>query len=112
MPMTILEAFASGVPVIAARRGAAATLVTDGMTGLTFEPGDAAGLASRLAWAQSHPDELAGFGKAARAAYLDRYTEAATYGRLEEIYRIAMARRAGFGDMSEDGAGRPLTAAS
>jgi glycosyltransferase involved in cell wall biosynthesis len=98
LPMTILEAFASGVPVIAARRGAAATLVTDGVTGLTFAPGDAAELASRLAWAHAHPDEMAGFGRAARAVYLERYTEEATYDRLAEIYRIAMARRRGSGD--------------
>ena len=68
MPTTILEAFAAGVPVIAARRGAAATLVRDGETGITFEPGDAQALAAALAWAEAHPAEMEGFGKAAPAA--------------------------------------------
>ena len=94
MPMTILEAFAAGVPVIAARLGAAATMVRDGETGLTFEPGDAAGLAERLAWAQGHSDEMAALGRAARGAYLAAYTPEASHGRLLEIYAVAMARAA------------------
>ncbi len=93
MPMTILEAFAAGVPVIAARRGAAATLVRDGETGITFEPGDASALASTLAWAEAHPTEMDGLGKAARHAYLGNYTAEASYARLAQIYAIAMRRR-------------------
>ena len=61
--MTILEAFAAGVPVIAARRGAAATLVRDGETGITFEPGDASALAAALAWAEAHPAEMDDSGR-------------------------------------------------
>ena len=39
-PMTIREAFASGKPVIASRMGAMAEIVSDGKTGLLFEPGN------------------------------------------------------------------------
>lgn len=92
MPMVILEAFASGVPVIAARIGAAATLVRDGETGLTYEPGDAAGLAACLAWAQGHPEEMARLGHTARARYLAEFTADANHQRLTEIYRIARSR--------------------
>lgn len=94
MPIVILEAFAAGVPVIAARIGAAASLVRDGETGRTFEPGDAAGLAAALAWAETHPDEMASFGRAARSAYLDAYTPDASYRRLIDVYRIAQGRAA------------------
>jgi glycosyltransferase involved in cell wall biosynthesis len=94
LPMTILEAFATGVPVIAARRGAAATLVQDRVTGLTFDPGDPAALAVSLAWAQAHPREMGAFGKAAREAFLSGYTAAASHRRLLEIYGIALARAA------------------
>lgn len=93
LPMTILEAFATGVPVIAARRGAAATLVVDHVTGLTYEPGDTTALAACMAWAQVHPQEMEGFGRAAREAYVSRYTAEASYRRLSEIYGIAMERR-------------------
>ena len=93
LPMTILEAFASGVPVVAARVGAAASLVRDRETGLTFEPGDAAGLAACLAWAQAHPEEMAAFGRTARQAFLASYTAEASHRRLLEIYRFAITRR-------------------
>ena len=94
MPMTVLEAFAAGVPVIAARRGAAAVMIEDGVTGLTFEPGDAAGLAAGLAWAQAHPTEMAAFGRAARQRFLAAYTAEASHRRLLEIYDVALARAA------------------
>ena len=106
LPMTILEAFATGVPVIAARLGAAATLVRDRESGLTYEPGDAAGLAACLAWAQAHPDEMAAFGRAARELYLSRYTAEASYRRLIEIYQAALARASRRGE-----AARPRSAA-
>lgn len=92
LPMVILEAFAAGVPVIAARLGAATTLVRDGETGLTYEPGDAAGLAACLAWAHSHPDEMARLGHAGRARYLAEFTAEANHKRLIEIYRFARSR--------------------
>jgi glycosyltransferase involved in cell wall biosynthesis len=94
LPMTLLEAFAVGVPVIAARIGAAAALVEDGVTGLTFEPGDHAALAARLAWAQAHPAEMAAFGRAARAGFEARYTAEASHRRLLEIYATAQDRAA------------------
>ncbi len=95
MPMTILEAFAAGVPVIAARIGAAAALVEDRVTGLTFAPGDGSALAACLAWASRHPAEMAAFGHAARSRYLERFTAAVSYRRLQEIYQLALERRTG-----------------
>lgn len=93
LPMTILEAFAAGVPVIAARRGAAAVLVRDGETGITFEPGDPVALAAALAWAAAHPAEMDALGQGARRSYLADYTAEASYGRLAEIHAIALRRR-------------------
>jgi glycosyltransferase involved in cell wall biosynthesis len=94
LPMTLLEAFAVGVPVIAARIGAAAALVEDGATGLTFEPGDHAALAARLAWAQAHPAEMAAYGRAARERFEAQYTAGASHRQLLEIYATALDRAA------------------
>ncbi len=47
-PLTICEAFISGIPVIASRLGGMAELVEDGENGLLFEPGDAADLEKKL----------------------------------------------------------------
>jgi len=86
-----MEAFACGVPVIASQLGALAEAVEDGRTGLLFEPGDAAHLAERAAWLLGHPDEAAGMGRAARAAFLERYTADRNYALLTGLYDRARA---------------------
>ena len=48
MPLSVLEAWAAGVPVVASRVGGLPEMVEDGRTGLLFDPEDEAGLASRL----------------------------------------------------------------
>lgn len=93
-PRTIVEAFAAGLPVIASRIGALATLVTHGTTGLLFEPGDAADLADRMAWALAHPGEMAQMGRNARAQYDREFTPQVNYRRLMEIYDAAMTQPA------------------
>jgi glycosyltransferase involved in cell wall biosynthesis len=47
-PLTVLEAFAAGIPVIGSRRGGIAELVQDGVDGMLFEPGNAQELAQLL----------------------------------------------------------------
>ncbi len=47
-PLTVLEAFAAGIPVIGSRRGGIAELVQDGVDGMLFEPGNAQALAQTL----------------------------------------------------------------
>jgi glycosyltransferase involved in cell wall biosynthesis len=91
--LSVIEAFAVGTPVIAARAGAPAELVEDGRTGRLFEPSDAAGLAAVVAAARRQPSELAGMGAAARRCYLDHYTAENNYVRLAAIYGDALAAR-------------------
>ncbi|MGK7894472.1 MAG: glycosyltransferase [Xenococcus sp. (in: cyanobacteria)] len=45
-PLTVLEAFAAGIPIIGSRLGGIAELVRDGLDGLLFEPGNSSELAS------------------------------------------------------------------
>ena len=47
-PLTVLEAFATGIPVIGSRLGGIAELVQDGVDGLLFEPGNNQELSSIL----------------------------------------------------------------
>lgn len=91
--LTIVEAFASATPVIAARFGAPADLVEDGVTGLFFRPGDPADLAERINWAGSHPAEMAEMGRRARREYEARYSAEANYVALIEVYRAALGHR-------------------
>jgi glycosyltransferase involved in cell wall biosynthesis len=93
-PMTIAEAFAGGLPVVASQLGSMAEIVQPGVTGLHFEPGVATDLAAKVEWAWDHPEELARMGRAARAEYEAKYQPSTSYEMLMDIYRVAMARRA------------------
>ena len=88
-PRTLVEAFGAGLPVIASRIGALAELVEDGVTGLLFEPGDAADLARVLRWARDNPARMAWMGANARDRFDELYTPDNNYARLIEIYRSA-----------------------
>jgi len=89
-PRTLVEAYASGLPVIASRLGAMAELMQDGVTGLLFEPGDAAALEQRLRWALEHPAEMAAMGRQARAVYESSYTADRNHAQLMTIYEEAI----------------------
>lgn len=90
-PRTLVEAYACGLPVIASRLGALAELVEDGVTGLLFEPGDAADLAAKMKWAATHPDALMRMGQEARRRYLREFSPEVNYRRLTEIYAQVLA---------------------
>ena len=92
-PRTIVEAFACGLPVIASRIGALAGLVRDGETGLLFEPGNARDLADKMAWALTHPEQMAAMGRAARAQYEAEFSAEVNYRRLIEIYDGVLAEQ-------------------
>lgn len=84
-PMVVLEAFATGTPVIGARLGGIPELVRDGETGLLHHPGDIADLASKLRWAADHPAEMEAMGERARAVAAGLAPER-HYERLMRIY--------------------------
>jgi glycosyltransferase involved in cell wall biosynthesis len=67
-----------------------AALIRDGETGLLFEPGNAADLATKLQWAQAHPERMGAMGRAARAEYEAHYTPEKNYAMLMDIYADAI----------------------
>ncbi|HEY2547322.1 MAG TPA: glycosyltransferase family 4 protein [Candidatus Acidoferrum sp.] len=87
--LTIIEAFACGVAVIASRLGATMEIVENGKTGLHFTPGNAMDLASKVEWAWTHKTEMEAMGRAARAEYQAKYTAERNYQLLIELYRRA-----------------------
>lgn len=94
-PISIAEAFACGLPVIASRLGSMAEIVQDGVTGLHFEPGNAADLAAKVEWAWTHPEELERMGRAARAEFEAKYSAEQNYDRLMSIYQRVIREGAG-----------------
>jgi glycosyltransferase involved in cell wall biosynthesis len=88
-PKIIVEAFAKGTPVIAARLGSMAELIDHGRTGLHFSPGDAAGLAAAVTRLTADPAGLATMRQAARQEYEKKYTAQVNYDRLMHLYQQA-----------------------
>lgn len=89
-PMTIAESYACGVPVIASKIGSTAEIVHDGITGLTFTPGNAEELHERVEWAVEHPDLLEEMGRRARTEFEVKYSAQRNYGLLMNIYDFAL----------------------
>jgi glycosyltransferase involved in cell wall biosynthesis len=92
-PMVIVEAFATGLPVLASELGSAGELVVGGRTGLHFRPGDARDLVAKAESLHSRPGQLAPMRAAARQEYLAKYTAERNYEILAAIYQKAMKGR-------------------
>ena len=95
-PMVVVEAFAAGLPVLAARLGSLAEIVTDGETGRHFEPGDPRSLAESLSWVLDHPEALGGMAEAARHQYLRNFSPEENCRSLLSIYGHAIGGHCGF----------------
>lgn len=92
-PMTILEAFACGAPVIASRLGSTEEMVEDWRTGRLFESGNADQLAAILNWAFANRGAFDSIGQNARAEYEAKYEPTQNLRALERIYERAIAFR-------------------
>jgi len=85
-PMTIVEAYASGLPVIASDLGSMTSIVKHQVTGLRFLPGDVQDLIKSIEWFRTHPREVRLFRINARREYLTNYSAARNYAQLIRIY--------------------------
>ncbi len=101
--LTIVEAYAAGLPVLASDLGAMADLVEHGVTGLRFRPGDSEHLVQQVDWALAHPDDMRVMGSNARREYEDRYTPERNYALLIDAYQAAIRRRAALRGSRSDG---------
>jgi glycosyltransferase involved in cell wall biosynthesis len=90
LPLSVVEAFACGTPVLASRLGAMQELIADGSTGLHFTPGDPQDLASKVQSLWTNLSGLDAMRKQARRAYEANYTAARSYELLWETYERAI----------------------
>lgn len=94
---TMIEAFATGTPVIASDLGAMRELVADELTGLRFPVGDAAALVAQIdrLWADEILWERLSEG--ARREFERHYTADRNLQLLQEIYEQAITQFAALG---------------
>lgn len=93
----VVEAFACGTPVIAARSGALPELVEHGSTGMLFRTGDSEALGSLMKGFATGGVDLSNMREAARRAYETRFSTAVHAHRLLDIYRASLAAHGSFG---------------
>jgi len=87
--LTIVEAMASGRPVVVSHAGGARELVRPGETALAVMPGDARGLSEQLLRLAGDPGLRAALGQAARAEALARFSRSSWGPRLLAAYAQA-----------------------
>jgi len=73
-PVSILEAMATGKPVVAPRVGSICESVNDGETGFLMDPNDTLQAASAVARLLSRPELARRMGQSGRAAVVDRWS--------------------------------------
>ncbi len=93
VPNSMLEAMASGLPVVATRHGGIPEAVTHGHDGLLVAEKDASALAAALLELLGDPERLTRVSKAAAASAREKYGAAQALAALEDCYAEALAAR-------------------
>ncbi|MEX0752356.1 MAG: glycosyltransferase family 4 protein [Xanthobacteraceae bacterium] len=85
--LTLLEAMAAGVALVAARAGAAEKVIADGDTGILVPPGDAGALAQALESLMRDPERAAAMGTRARERAVAEFGAEGEAKKIAAVYR-------------------------
>jgi glycosyltransferase involved in cell wall biosynthesis len=94
MPLTGLEALASGTPIVAFDAGGLPDFVRPNETGLLARVDDPVGLGNQIRYLADHRDEAEAMGKKAREVALSEYSDEREANDYVELY-AALLDRAG-----------------
>ena len=86
MPLTVLEAMASGLPVVATPVGGTTELIEEGVNGHLFPVGDYLALANSINRVLDNPTEAANMGGRGRTLVESRYTWDQALDKTEQVY--------------------------
>jgi glycosyltransferase involved in cell wall biosynthesis len=86
-PLVVLEAFASGKPVIASAHGGLLSIIQSQQTGLFFKSEDADDLAAKVRWLYDRPNQIESMGRTARKHVESKYDSRLRYPSLEAIFK-------------------------
>jgi glycosyltransferase involved in cell wall biosynthesis len=93
LPLSVLEAMAAGVPVIATAIPGTDEVVSDEQSGLLFPPGDAGALARCLRRLLTDRELAARLGATARARVHAEFSAEGMAGRVEQVYQELLEPR-------------------
>lgn len=85
-PMTILEAFAAGRPVIGSRIGGIPELIDENDDGFTFDPGSSTQLSEKIRWIWNNRSQARRLGLAGRKKIELKFNAETHYNGLVSIY--------------------------
>lgn len=91
--LTLLEAMARGLPVVATRVGGTAEVVDDGVTGLLVPPASPEALASAMLRVYRDPQTARAMGLAARQRVCDSFDVRRMVARYEALYVDCLTQR-------------------
>ncbi|HVO76760.1 MAG TPA: glycosyltransferase [Candidatus Bathyarchaeia archaeon] len=94
MPLTILEAFASGVPVVSTAVGGIPEVIEDGKSGYLVPKGSAEGLAARLVEILMNPAKASELAANERAMARERFSAEKMVKATEAVYEEVLNRSA------------------
>jgi glycosyltransferase involved in cell wall biosynthesis len=86
IPVALMEAMATGLPVVASRLTGVPELVRDGETGLTADPGDVQGLANKIMELLGDPGEAIARAASARALVEREFSLQSSSMRLVTLF--------------------------
>lgn len=90
LPLAMMEAMASGRPIVATNAGGTSELITHDTTGLLIRPGDRSALANSLIALLASRESRLRLGDAAKAHARSSFRLAPVVDRLEAIYASAL----------------------
>jgi glycosyltransferase involved in cell wall biosynthesis len=92
MPVSLLEAWAAGVPAVCTAVGGLPEMIAERKTGFLVPPNDPAAVADSLDRILSNPPLAAAVGGAGRNEVRARYSRAATFRKYVDLYQSLLAK--------------------
>ena len=87
LPTALLEAAATGIPIVTTKVGGIATLFKDGESAVFVEPGDCEAMSDAICWLIENPDKAKAMGVAARDVS-EKYTWHRNSAEYERFYGL------------------------